>query len=325
MGGSSWSDAHYKSSATTRAETGTSAFAYTDNIRSGSVSAGTHKDLDPMDITRESRDSEDHPNSNAIAVMFDVTGSMGGIPVRLQKKLPSLLGVLIRKGYIDDPQLLFGAVGDYRARDNSPIQVGQFESGNEMEGDLSKIYLESGGGGNTGESYDLAMWFFANKTKMDCLEKRGEKGYLFTIGDEPFFDTVRKADVKAVFGDDLQADIPLTEVVAKLQEQYHYFHILPVQASWSSRSKSEWVGLLGQNVLMLDDSNAVCETIAMAIGVNEDSIDIDTGMVDLLSEGYDSKSIASASRAVATMSSGKPTTVNGSLPPANDDGNVTRL
>jgi len=325
MGGSSWSDDFYTKSATTRAKTGTSAFAYTDSVRSGSVDAKTHDDLNPMNITRESRDSDDHANSNAIAIMFDVTGSMGSIPIKLQEKLAGLMGLLVKKGYIDDPQLLFGAVGDQRARDRSPIQIGQFESGNEMEGDLSKIYLEGCGGGNEGESYDLAMYFFANKTSIDCLEKRGEKGYLFTIGDEPFFNTIRKTDVKEVFGDDLQADIPIKEVVEKLQESYNYFHILPMQAHWSSQSKAGWLDLLGQNVLMLDDSNAVCETIALAIGVHQDSVDIDNAVVDLADAGYDKAAIHSASKAVATVSAGKAIIANGSLPPAVEGGTSERL
>jgi len=325
MGGSSWNDAFYATRATSRVDAGVSAFAYSDSVKSGSISAKTHEDLDPKGVIRESRDSEDHPNSNAIGVMFDVTGSMGGIPVELQKKLPSLLGVLTRKGYIPDPQILFGAIGDYRARDVSPLQVGQFESGNEMEDDLEKVYLEGSGGGNMGESYDLAMWFFANKTKIDCLEKRGDKGYLFTIGDEPFFDTVRKVDVKAVFGDDLQADIPLKEVVEQLQEKYHYFHIIPSGGYRSSSSKDGWTKLLGQNVLILDDSNAVCETIAMAIGVNEDSIDIDNAVVDLAAEGYDAHAIASATRAVATIAGNRPAVVSGQLPAGDSEDDVARL
>jgi len=325
MGGSSWSDDFYTSSKVTRAETGTSAFAYSDDIRSGKTSAKIHEDLNPMNIARESRDSDEHPNSNAIAIMFDVTGSMGRIPIILQDKLGGLMGLLVRKGYIEDPQLLFGAIGDYRANDKAPIQIGQFESGNEMEGDLSKIYIESGGGGNTGESYDLAMYFFANKTSIDCLEKRNEKGYLFTIGDEPFFDTIRKIDVSSVFGDSIQEDIPVKEVIAKLQESYNYFHILPMQASWSSRSKAGWIDLLGQHVLILDNSDAVCETIALAIGVHQDSIDIDDGIVDLTDAGYSKDAIKSASRAVSTIQAGKSVVANGSLPPTAKGGSSTRI
>ena len=34
------------------------------------------------------------------------------------------------------------------------------------------------------ESYELAMYFMARHTALDCHEKRGKRGYLFIIGDE---------------------------------------------------------------------------------------------------------------------------------------------
>jgi len=65
-----------------------------------------HPSLDPHRVAvRESRDSGEHPRSLAIAVLFDVTGSMRDVPRRLQDKLPQLLGLLLRKGYADDPQI----------------------------------------------------------------------------------------------------------------------------------------------------------------------------------------------------------------------------
>ena len=53
--------------------------------------------LDPHGVAkRESSDSREHPQSLAIAVLFDVTGSMGHVPRVLQSKLPQLLGLLLR-------------------------------------------------------------------------------------------------------------------------------------------------------------------------------------------------------------------------------------
>jgi len=43
--------------------------------------------------------------------------------------------------------------------------------------------------------------------------------------------------------------------------------------------------LLGQNVIELDDLDAVCETIALTVGLGEDSIDLDEGLADLADVG----------------------------------------
>jgi hypothetical protein len=95
---------------------GKSAFAYSD-----SGARTVHADLDPFDVgRRESRDSDEHPQSLAIAVLFDVTGSMGGVPRALQKKLPKLLGLLKDSRYVRDPQIMFGAIGDATC-DRAPL------------------------------------------------------------------------------------------------------------------------------------------------------------------------------------------------------------
>ena len=306
MGGGTWSDDFYKARAKTRVDSGTSAFDYSDKIRNTTSRSAwsVHESLDPKDVVREARDSEEHPNSNAIAVLFDVTGSMGGIPVKLQKKLPNLLSMLISKGYIDDPQILFGAVGDATC-DRVPLQIGQFESGNEMEDHLGNIMIEQGGGGGRRESYELGMYYFANKVEMDCFEKRGDKGYLFTIGDEMPYHVINQSEVKDVIGDTLQDNIPIEDIISKLNERYHYFHILPSGASYGGSKDifDDWVSLLGQNVLHLDNPDGVCEVIAMAIGIQEDVININDGLEDLKDFGISDDLAISVSKAVSTISS----------------------
>jgi adenylosuccinate synthase len=113
-------------------------------------------------------------------VLVDVTGSMGGVPRALQKKLPKLLGLLKDSGYVRDPQIMFGAIGDATC-DRAPLQVGQFESDNRMDADLERILLEGGGGGQKTKSYEVAMYFMARHTAADCFENRGKRGYLFML------------------------------------------------------------------------------------------------------------------------------------------------
>jgi hypothetical protein len=298
MGSGIWSTNVYDSAAHYRSATGASAFAYSD-----SGARRVHPDLDPLDATRESRDSDEHPESLAIAVLFDVTGSMLRVPRTLQTKLPDLLGLLRRKGYAAHPQIMFGAIGDATC-DRAPLQVGQFESDNRMDDQLGKILLEGGGGGQKRESYELAMYFMARRTSIDCHDRRGRRGYLFIIGDEMPYEWVSRTIVKNVVGDRLPHSIELEDIVTELTAKYDVYYILPEGASYAGDPEvlASWRRLLGQNVLELDDLGAVCETIALTVGLGEDAIDLGEGLKDLAELG--STAGASVSKALARLDRG---------------------
>jgi hypothetical protein len=299
MGSGRWSTDVYSAAANYRAASGTSAFAYSD---SGARKA--HPALDPQGVTeRESRDNDEHPQSTPIAVLFDVTGSMGGVPRVLQTKLPQLLGLLTRKGYATDPHIMFGAVGDATC-DRVPLQVGQFESDNRMDEDLARIVLEGGGGGQKKESYELAMYFMARHTALDSMAKRGRRGYLFLIGDEMPYPKVNPKEVKKFIGDDLREPIPTEALIAELQRTYDVYFIIPAAAGWGGDREilARWRQLLGQNVIELDDLDAVCETIALTVGLGEDSVDLDAGLTDLVAVG--STASATVGKALAPLRRG---------------------
>jgi hypothetical protein len=280
MGSGRWSADVYETAERLRG--GKSAFAYSD-----SGARSVHPSLDPFDVgKRESRDSDEHPDSLAIAVLFDVTGSMGSVPRTLQKKLPELLGLIKDGGYAADPQLMFGAIGDATC-DHAPLQVGQFESDNRMDSDLERILLEGGGGGQKTESYELAMFFMARHTATDCFEKRGRRGYLFIIGDEMPYPSVKPGEVKAWIGDELPQPVAIRNLVAQLTRRWDTYFILPEGAAYAGDGQvlGTWRSLLGQNVIELADLDAVCETIALTIGLGEETIDLDEGLADLADVG----------------------------------------
>jgi hypothetical protein len=296
MGSGHWSTDVYNAARSYRAATGASAFAYSDG-----GATGTHPDLDPFGVTvRESRDGDDHPESLAIAVLFDVTGSMHTVPRRLQQKLPDLLGLLLRKGYVEHPHILFGAVGDATC-DRAPLQIGQFEADNRMDDDLGKILLEGGGGGQMRESYELAMYFMARHTAIDCYDKRGKRGYLFMIGDELAYPQVKGHEIARVIGGEAGEDISVEAVLRELRRRYEVYFIIPEGAyhSRDDRLRGFWRRQLGQHVLYLDDPDAVCETIALTIGLAEDAIDLDEGLSHLDEAGSDAG--PSVSRALARL------------------------
>lgn len=329
MGGSSWSDDFYKDRVADRKATGTPTFAYDVAVKAGRVEKKTHDKLSPYNVNRESRDSVAHPNSVAIGVIFDVTGSMHGVPVQLQKKLPQLMGLLLRKGYVQDPQVLFGAVGDYIA-DKASLQVGQFESGLEMDEDITKILLEGGGGGGYEESYQNAMYFFARHTSIDCYEKRGKKGYLFVIGDEMPYAKSTKAELSALIGDTVQSDLKVEEIIREVQEKYHVFFIIPKGTSHFNdpKLKNRWSELLSpENVLMLEDPDAVCESIGLAIGLVEGTATGDTMARDLKDTGAKDGIVSVVASALDPLAkkTALAKTGTGNLPERKDAGATVRL
>lgn len=284
MGGTLWSDDLYEDRKAYRQSTGTATFSHDDDIRSGRTSAAAHTTLSPQGITvRESRDSDAHPESVGIAVFFDVTGSMGRVPVTLQSKLCGLMGTLNNKGYCTDPQILVRAVGDWHS-DRVPLQIGQFESGIEIDEQLGLIYLEGYGGGQKHESYQNALYFLANKTSMDCWEKRGKKGYAFIIGDELPYGGSTPREIKAIFGDTIGETVSTPELVRQVQEKFHLFFLLPGGTHYCNDPsiKRAWAALVGEeNVIDLSNPDMVCETIGGTIGMFENALTLDRVMEDI--------------------------------------------
>jgi hypothetical protein len=307
-------------------------FAYSDSMRYVSYAdRKAHDDLNPLGVKlRESRDSAEHPNAVAIGCFFDQTGSMGDGPRQLQKKLPELFGTILRRGYIEDPQILMGAIGDAHMGEAAPLQAGQFESDNRIDTTLENIYLEGMGGGNRGESYGLALYFMARHTSIDCWEKRDKKGYLFLTGDEcPL--SVTRQEVKTYIGDDIESDLTIEEVVREAQRTYEVFFLhVRTGASEHQGSLAVWQKLLGDHVIPLQSLDTICETIALTIGLMEGTLDsLDEGADHLREAGADRSAIASATKSLAVLAKGRTDVATGSssdtLPSAgNPDAGGTR-
>jgi hypothetical protein len=86
-----------------------------------------------------------------------------------------------------------------------------------------------------------------------------------------------------VIGDGLQGSLDLTALMAEVTTRWDTYYILPAGASYVGDEEvlGFWRRLLGQNVIELTDLNAVCETIALTVGLGEDSISLDDGLADL--------------------------------------------
>lgn len=220
-----------------------------------------HESMNPNGVTfREARDSEANPNSYPIILGLDVTGSMGHIPHELVKEgLPKLMGGIIDGG-VPDPALLFLGIGDHEC-DGYPLQVGQFESGDEeLDMWLTRTYIESGGGGNAGESYLLAWYFAAFHTKIDAFEKRGQKGLLFTIGDEPNLKVLPASAIKEIMGSGEQTYSDL-ELLAEAKKRYEVYHISVLHSTRAQSAEIGWKEILGENCISVEDYKTIPDVI----------------------------------------------------------------
>ena len=273
--GPRWSTDSYVNTRSLRAASGASAFAYHDAVSKQVASdRKIHPSLDPKNIknVRESRDSTTCPESLAIIVGLDITGSMRDNPKVVQQKLPILMDGLVQSGFVTDPHVMISAFGDAYS-DRAVLQTGQFEVGNEIENDVGNLWMEGGGGGSDEESSELLLWFAAHKTAIDCVEKRNKKGYLFIISDEMAYRDIPKSVLEAVFGDNaLEAtDTTLDEVLQLAKEKFNIFYVLPKDSAHFGDRQVHgfWKSRLGSNFVRLHNISCVNELIVSIIAKQE--------------------------------------------------------
>ncbi|HMU39789.1 MAG TPA: hypothetical protein PKE31_12345 [Pseudomonadota bacterium] len=187
---------------------------------------GVHPILNPFGKIRECM------NETPIVVAMDVTRSRGDDTKIIYDKLPMFMGQIEMRNYVPSPAISFAAIGDANS-DQAPLQVGQFEADNRLDEVLSKMWIEEGGGGTGQESYELAAFFYARQTKLECLNQ-GRKGYFFFLGDEGFYPQVSANHIRRVLGQEAETDIDSAAIFEELKQKFHVFFIYP-QKSMAER------------------------------------------------------------------------------------------
>lgn len=328
MGGTSFSRDDYDAREDYRSSTGTTAFTYDADVRAGKAN-GVHDQMNPFGVKyRESRDSAEHPITIPIGISMDLTGSMSTVPKIFQKALAKLMGHFLEdkasgKRYLGEgyPAICIAGHDDYAAMGGvqGTVQVGQFESGLEIDDDLGRLWFTgNGGGGEPRESYELMLYFFARHTKTDHWEKRGRKGFLFLFGDEKAYAPVKAEQVRALFGDQIDKDIPIKDIVRECSERWHIFYVQPNMTShWQEeRILNFWRETINpEHVLLLDDPNKICELIVSTVALFEENADLADLTADGIATGLD-KALVPLSRKVGDISkydaSGLPATTSNS-------------
>ena len=192
-----------------------------DNLQDFYQQTHIHKDLNPYKVVRECCDSDEHPNTIPVIIGLDVTGSMGSACIKTAQNLNTIITSLYDK--FDDIEFMIMGIGDL-SYDSAPIQASQFESDVRIAEHLDKVYMEHGGGGNGFESYTAAWYFGLHHTKLDCW-KRGKKGIIITMGDEPLNPYLPKYPLEKITGDNLEADVETKDLYELTKEKFDIYHI----------------------------------------------------------------------------------------------------
>lgn len=295
-GGGTWDSGAYHTSSSTRAATGTKDFAYTESATK------VHSSLDPKRINSkpvgklESRDNDEHPNSTPVLVAFDVTGSNIDRAREFQKKLPTLMELLQK--YITDPQVAVAANDDYNYCGTDSIQISEFESDIRVDEHIRNIWLVGLGGGNRGESYDLLLYAAGRKIATDSMEKRDKKGYFFMYADEPIFEQVKASEVLAIYGDRIEADIPIAEMIEEVRRNWNLFVIWPTRGYDFALEQYRKL-FAPEEVVESQDPNLLCELIASLVGLYENKATAASVVTDLVAVGAKDADARKVSTALA--------------------------
>ena len=214
--------------------------------------------LNPYNVMRECRDSEEHPNTIPVILALDVTGSMGSTAMVVASELNTVMTNLFSS--VKDVEFLVMGIGDL-AYDTSPIQASQFESDIRIAEQLDKIYFEGGGGGNNFESYTAAWYFAARHTDLDCW-KRGKKGILITMGDEFLNPYLPAKPLAEVTGDGIQEDISTASLYVEARKKYDIYHIHVDHRPWGGEElKKSFTSILADQHFVSVSVDKVADTI----------------------------------------------------------------
>ena len=289
MGGGAWTTASYSNYMRS-----TKGITNADKITTTSVNQFyTSNNLDPAlnpkgVKVRECRDSEEHPNTIPIILGLDVTGSMGSACAAVARQLDKIITGLYAD--VKDVEFMVMGIGDF-AYDRAPLQVSQFESDVRICDQLGKIWFERGGGGNSFESYTAAWYFALRHTDLDCW-KRGKKGIIITMGDEPLNPYLPGRDFDRVFGYSGQ-DVDTVELYKQVTEKFDVYHIIITDREGSgwlylNQDKESWGKLLDGQHLFAKESNELPEVIHDIVTAHVDGYDFvntDTNTVVHTEEG----------------------------------------
>ncbi len=213
-----------------------------------------------------------------LAIIGDVTGSMGDAPGVYFAKCPYVLHEVKTEYMGSDTDILFGALGDANEPDvdKYPLQFRQMLRVNASPEEAKKrlmelITTEKGGGGQEMENYELAALYLARNVSSPNAVKR----VCILIGDEAPYGVVKKdlaCDVALV---DLKRDLKTEDVFEELKKDWDIYFIQRPYSNGcgekmdftTAKINQKWVEFLGfDHVAYLPDIDRVVDVMFGILG-----------------------------------------------------------
>jgi hypothetical protein len=153
------------------------------------------------------------------------------------------------------------AIGDL-SYDDAPIQISQYESDIRIAENLDKIYFENGGGGNGWESYTAAWYMGLKHCKLDCW-KRGKKGLIITMGDEPLNPYLPAEQLNELTGDTNEKDIDTDKLYPEIISKFNVYHICVKSGNYpvQKREAQSFSEIIGKEHVMISTVDDISDKI----------------------------------------------------------------
>ncbi len=192
---------------------------------------------------------------NPLVYDFDVTGSMGNLPKIIYDKWPGIVGQIVARKYLPDPQMSISATGDIRS-DRSPLQMADFSVLRNLDKWLKRVHFEGNGGGQASESYEMTAYFYAYR----CDLPKAENPIYLITGDEGFVKNLNADDLREHFGGECQ-NTTAEKVFADLRKKFKD-NVFLIHRKYSGSDDAgivrQWEGVLGkERIIHLPEDLAI--------------------------------------------------------------------
>lgn len=249
-------------------------------------------------------------SKNPIVICLDVTGSNIDFAKIVYDKMPMFYGQIEQQGYLEDFDICFMACGDANS-DFYPLQVCDFEKGVKIDEWLESIVLESGGGGQMKETYEMAAYYMLKN--MDF--KPGAKPIIFFLGDEGYYSTVNVGMMERMTGyveenvelkDSYPESLQVFKDLRKKCGDNVFMMLSPYGGSrygYNSEIKEQWEKTMAEgHVIPVNEDKAIIDLMLGVIALVSQTRTLDTYKIDMGNRDQTQKRISTVEDSLNNLS-----------------------